>query len=1629
MRGALFQALGVDGSEHPRIIGALQAADFDAIVRAVQVQDPAGGGSAGGPPPMLDPTPAQLSQAGLLGRACRVSVGTQPSAAAAAAAQAAAQTAVKMAGTINQTDDTEVDILDEHAIKIAYKNYHNRIGAFPPAEEELSKEQLSTLWEAFRSGGAPYTDMAVWGPHHHRIQKKIRLRGVKIAPTGEVTSIELTGPADFEDWRACYAVFKVGCIMFEQITPARLDAYEKHLRGFHERYGRQCWALIYQADVRARLELSERLRRVGKDEKERADATSTFHDFDPTKPREWVWSKLTSDVQFWLREVQEPAVLVLARTASLHQMIDHDAPIMQTGECTDHDARNNCRRIPRLKHQCGKCLSIDHGANSCALKTDLGECESDLGLKRHFSSSEGTGNQVKLKVDTETTPDIIIIDSETLTPDYDDANSYATDLCRPQPKDLATGIKVMYMFGGPTEREENWRRLKAHRSEFYGILTAPPCNTFTRARRKRRDGRGGPPPLRGPEEHDRYGLKHLKPEDQDKDKKDTPLALRLGDMLASNLKDGAPTINEQPHFDQHDAEESMYNLDEFQMVRKAEGIGLHDLDQYECCAVTEKRSSILTIGNDLKDSFGKCRQEPQWWRRPSTGEWHAGPHPPLASKERMIPAGDWRRSMILNDMQHYAKLIEAPFHTSSAPAYPAGRNWHSIIKLALLAKQNMSDKPKTATLVRVGYWRYALVNQPFPVGTHCSATQAGIEERQRVPASTAGTHCSAPPRQQSGARMYRPLGHNDGSIRDEAQSGDRITFCHSRRGNRAGEVKYRERENELYIGGMRLPMQSTGKMQDYGAFNEQLRHIIEQHLDANSHIQRVRPDAIGLEANAAGPEADERDDTAITLGSLLETENIKGVVNDTYDTPIRSGTRAAWVRRAKDSDGKYLEDWLKHGASAGLEVDTEHSGILPKVDDAVGEHAQDTPDEHDDEPVLHNYSWVGTPHGAVTRISNVAPIKDVQPLVGKANHGMIEAWRPFLQDMRSTIAAHKRGEMRYAPQQCIWTKQIAQATERIHALQAGSLGVLSRVHRFRAYFGYSKREFGDCAYEPKAYVHLLGIASDVADEDRGPPICLAGYAPRQCLAASSSSGLHPPAGGDIRHKPRRQFAERTDAPQIEVTRGGPKQTALAAARSEDSRHVALARLQENSVAASAKRTKDSLLKTWQALHFCWFSLHAPMLPLTAVKLQAVGALVKADKYESVAYYLTKIRELHLVQGGEWFDQPRLEASRVTRSVLRGPGPGKQEEPINLTAIIQFAKGGKNSDLPVTPSGPVSVGNITAASVFFMLRVIESPLTLYDNVIIDSDRQEVKWIRPGSKADPATLSTSRTRGRLCETVFSLARPFHAAKRQMERTHRSFTDLQGVIPPGLPFFPTMSGKTVQKEEGVATYETMRTMAGLPTQDADGNRLLGGHSARLGGARTLAPVGWHIYLFELMARRQSPMLIHYAKEAPLHKITQEFVEKKRLLLVIETLQALRVRLGKLATRVKQGTGAASREAISQLNVKIDEAYSRTAAALQMGISDLRCGRHAPTKVATTKNNATGSRHTIAIEGIHIEPGLWHTRYGWMYGRSSYSSRSGELPEDVDMKRVGEKGFGAPPTTSSRIPPLASSFSFSFC
>ena len=421
--GSLCHLLGTDGSAHPRSLALVSEDDFKALIAQWKVPMPT---PTGGVRPAA-PSVIQLGQGALLGRTCRVVSGVyklsppNPVAPPAAPSSSSDTRKVKLSSVINQSDDLEVAILDDAAIHQAYANYRKRIGALPPADQELSSEQLSSLHSLFSSGRAPYCDMAVWGPYHHRLQKKIRLKGVRLSSQGEIIPVEICGPADFESWRESYSVFRTGCIMFDQITPARLDAYEHLIRSYHERYGRSCWALLYQADVRARLEHTERLRRVGREEHQAAVDGGGSHSFEPKKPWEWVWEKLVLDQAFWHRELEEPALLILAKTQRISQAVDADAPVdvptwgtqdrggkgfvapgpakrrrqdgprqhsvgddgllthnrrgaelcrgFQKGECKEKDRNGFCIKNTRLRHQCAKCLSEEHGANVCPVES------------------------------------------------------------------------------------------------------------------------------------------------------------------------------------------------------------------------------------------------------------------------------------------------------------------------------------------------------------------------------------------------------------------------------------------------------------------------------------------------------------------------------------------------------------------------------------------------------------------------------------------------------------------------------------------------------------------------------------------------------------------------------------------------------------------------------------------------------------------------------------------------------------------------------------------------------------------------------------------------------------------------------------------------------------------------------------------------------------------------------------------------------------------------------------------------------------------------------------------------------------------------------------------------------------
>ena len=422
VRGSLFSLLGLHGAEPPRTLALISDSDFQAVIQTWTVPRPP-------PAAAIPPTMAQLGQAGVFHRTCRYLCGTLPSQLAPVTATPSPPAAgsstrkVKMSHVINQVDEEEVDSMSAAQVANAYRAYKTQLGGLPPDDEELLAEQLTTLSALFGSGRAPYVDMAIWGPFQHRLQKKIKLKGLRFSSSGDFIPIELYGPTDFESWRECYMVFRTGAIMLEQITPARLDGYEKVVRQYHERYGRSCWPILYQADVRARLEQVERLRRLGQEAFEVARTAGLGHEFNPLQPWEWVWKELARDFIFWNKEVVEPCMLYLAKSANLAQLVDNDAPItampqrevvttsvrslpstpssaarpqkrqrgpdirehkvgddglfthnrkgmelcrgFQTGDCTEKDARGNCIKSSSRKHQCAKCLSELHGSSAC----------------------------------------------------------------------------------------------------------------------------------------------------------------------------------------------------------------------------------------------------------------------------------------------------------------------------------------------------------------------------------------------------------------------------------------------------------------------------------------------------------------------------------------------------------------------------------------------------------------------------------------------------------------------------------------------------------------------------------------------------------------------------------------------------------------------------------------------------------------------------------------------------------------------------------------------------------------------------------------------------------------------------------------------------------------------------------------------------------------------------------------------------------------------------------------------------------------------------------------------------------------------------------------------------------------
>ena len=235
------------------------------------------------------------------------------------------------------------------------------------------------------------------------------------------------------------------------------------------------------------------------------------------------------------------------------------------------------------------------------------------------------------------------------------------------------------------------------------MLSGPPCNTFSNARKS---GEEGPQPLRGAIGSDRYGLRELDHKDKEKVRVGTLLAGRSTEAAAAMDELGKPSITEQPKWRDDGLHVSMYNLDEFDRFKQNSNFEFKDLDQCEHGAPTTKPTTLM-LGNIQDEPLRKCSHPKQWWKKPSTGESILAAHPPLKGKEWYIMEKDWRPSMKLTSQEARRRDRDRPYLTSAAQAYPSELNkWlvDTLIKNAPTVEQKSS-------YVRVGAWRNSLKMQ------------------------------------------------------------------------------------------------------------------------------------------------------------------------------------------------------------------------------------------------------------------------------------------------------------------------------------------------------------------------------------------------------------------------------------------------------------------------------------------------------------------------------------------------------------------------------------------------------------------------------------------------------------------------------------------------------------------------------------------------------------------------------------------------------------------------------------------------------------------------------------------------------------------------------------------------------
>ena len=218
--------------------------------------------------------------------------------------------------------------------------------------------------------------------------------------------------------------------------------------------------------------------------------------------------------------------------------------------------------------------------------------------------------------------------------------------------------------------------------------------------------------------------------------------------------------------------------------------------------------------------------------------------------------------------------------------------------------------------------------------------------------------------------------------------------------------------------------------------------------------------------------------------------------------------------------------------------------------------------------------------------------------------------------------------------------------------------------------------------------------------------------------------------------------------------------------------------------------------------------------------------------------------------------------------------------------------------PAVAGGPVNTKAIIVLFTYFLVRENEGAVARRSDISLNTVGRRVLWRLSASKTDPRALGSEREWGCLCSSGGS-ACPYHAALDHLELLDRLFGSAAADV--DFPLFPTADGKFVEEIAMVALVEHIASRAGLPLFTKTGVKRYGKHSWRATGAVHLTAMRVELFRIQLLARWASPVIMRYARLAPLTGLTEHVQELQTTNNVAKIIAKMRNDIGSMKDMFK--------------------------------------------------------------------------------------------------------------------------------